>query len=195
MIHWNRSFYDSPRHFEAPRFKSGRNPLIFSVIRALIKTLQFGLKVKDSDRAIFKTVILRFRPERDLVNPDAGDWIEKNGKKLFQNAMDLEYAWTLLEDLGLREKLISIRSNRSVLDSLAWWMSKVPLKTRPIGEGNGRTAESLGIRVVAHETKDFLTYENITRSYIGTPNVFFLDKIQLVKLRHVEMGFTHPRRL
>jgi len=166
------SFYDSPRHFETPRFKSGRNPPIFSVIRALIKTLQFGLKIKDSDRAIFKEMIQKFRPERDLINSEAGEWIEKNGKKLFQNAMDLEYAWNLLEDLGLREKLISIRNNGSVLYSLAWWMGKVPLKTRPLGEGNKRTAESLGIRVVVHVTKDFLTYENITRSFIGTPNVF-----------------------
>lgn len=34
------TYYHSPRHFETPRAKDGKNPPIFSVVRALIKVFQ-----------------------------------------------------------------------------------------------------------------------------------------------------------
>jgi hypothetical protein len=40
----------------------------------------------------------QFNPRRDLSNPDAARWIEKNGKKLFQHAVDLEYAWNTFRE-------------------------------------------------------------------------------------------------
>jgi hypothetical protein len=37
--------------------------------------------------------------------------------------------------------------------------------------GNGNTAAELNIKVVAHETNNFLAYESITRAHSGEPNV------------------------
>lgn len=166
------TYYHSPKHTETPRFKSGQNPPIFSVIRALTKAFQYDLKINGEDLAILQREINQFDPRRDLSNSDAARWIERNGKKLFQHAVDLDYAWNTLEKLGLRKKLISIQNDPETFDSLAWWMNKEPLMAKPVGEGSGKTAESLGIKTVAHETVDFLAYESITRSHTGAPNVF-----------------------
>jgi formylglycine-generating enzyme required for sulfatase activity len=166
------TFYYSPKHFKTPRAKSGKNPPIFSVIRALTKAFQYDLKIRDEDLAIIRKEINDFDSKRDLANPDAARWIEKNGKKLFQHAVDIEYAWNTLEKLGLRKKLIAIQKDPKTEDTLSWWMSKKPLQSNPVGKGSGKTAKSLGISIVAHETKDFQAYESMTRSHTGAPNVF-----------------------
>lgn len=166
------TFYYSPRHRNTPRAKAGKNPPIFSVIRALTKAFQYNLRIKDDDLAILQKEIRRFHPKNDLAESYAIHWIEKNGTKLLQHAVDLEYAWNTLEKLGLRSKLISIRNDPRFMGSLSWWLSKEPLRRKPIGVGTGRTAESLGLKTVAHETMSFLAYESITRSHTGAPNVF-----------------------
>lgn len=166
------TFYYSPRHHETPRAQVGKNPTIFSVIRALIKAFQYDLKLKPSDIEIFKKEVLNFNPKIDLNHPYAAEWVEKNGKKLFQNAVNIEYAWDIIESIGLRKKLISIKKEENKIDSLSWWMNKEPLRSKPVGDGEGRTAEDLGLTQVAHETSDFMAYESITRSHIGAPNVF-----------------------
>lgn len=166
------TFYHSDRHYETPRAQSGENPAIFSVIRALIKAFQFNLQIDPSDFELLHQEIIKFDPKTDLIQPYAANWIEKNGKKLFQNATDLEHAWNTLESLGLRCKLISIRNNPKKIGSLSWWMNKEPLRKKPIGEGTGITAEALGIEVVAHETRDFMSFENITYAHTGLPNIF-----------------------
>lgn len=166
------TYYSSTRHHETPRAQAGKNPAIFGVIRALIKAFQYNLKIKPSDFEIFKQETKNFNPEVELKDPYAANWIEKNGKKLFQNSVNVEYAWNTLESLGLRTKLISIRFDEKTSQTLSWWLNKEPLRSKPVGEGNGRTARSLGLKTVAHETSDFLAYENITRSMAGIPNVF-----------------------
>lgn len=166
------TFYHSDRHSETPRAQSGENPPIFSVIRALIKAFQFDLQIQKSDLDLLQKEIDKFDPKTEITQPYAENWIEKNGKKLFQNALDVETAWNVLDSLGLRKKLISLRNNPKTIDSLSWWMNKEPLRKSPIGEGEGRTAQSLGIDVVAHETRDFHAYESITLAPTGLPNVF-----------------------
>jgi len=166
------TFYHSPQHEETPRAKTGKNPPIFSVIRALIKAFQYDLTIKQSDLEILRKEIENFDSMRDLKPGYTGDWIEKHGKKLFQNALDVEKAWNTLESLGLRKKMLSIRNNPNSYESMAWWLSKEPLRQKPIGEGTGRTAGSLGITVVSHETREITAYENITRAHTGIPNVF-----------------------
>jgi hypothetical protein len=165
-------FYFSPLH-EATRFyKEGRNPPILSVIRYLTKAFQYELEIRPEDLARLKKIIEEFDPKgAQLNNEYVKKWIEKNGKKLIQNAVNIEYAWDTLERLGLRQKLISIHHDVGHEDSLAWWMSKEPLRTRPLGEGAGSTARELGLDVVAHETNHFLAYESITRAHTGDPNV------------------------
>jgi formylglycine-generating enzyme required for sulfatase activity len=165
-------FYYSSTHQTTERFGAGKNPPIFAAIRALTKAFQYDLKIRPEDLEILKTIVRDFDPGRDLATSDAKYWIEKNGKKLFQHAVNLEYAANLLDELGLRKKLISIKNNPTESGSLAFWMSKAPLTSKPVGLGSGRTAKELGITEVAHETRDFLAYESITRAHTGEPNVF-----------------------
>ncbi len=51
------TFYHSPKHEETPRFKSGQNPAIFSVIRALTKAFQYELEINGEDLAIIQKEI------------------------------------------------------------------------------------------------------------------------------------------
>lgn len=166
------TFYSSHRHYETPRAQAGKNPTLFSVVRALIKAFQYDLKIKPTDLELFKREVQKFDPKVDLNHPYAAEWIEKNGKKLFQNAVNIEYAWNVIESIGLRKKLISIRNDGQNPYTLSWWLEKEPLRSKLVGQGNGNTAQSLGITVVAHETSNDLAYESITRSHMGTPNVF-----------------------
>ena len=166
------SFYHSSTHFQTPRAQSGQNPPIFAVVRALTKAFQYNLKIKPEHMAILQKEIQNFNAKKDLANPEAARWMEKNGKKLFQHAVDIEYAWDTLEKLGLRRQLIAIKNDPQTENSLSWWLSREPLRTKPVGEKMGRTAASLGLATVAHETRDFLAYESITRSHTGAPNVF-----------------------
>ncbi len=98
--------------------------------------------------------------------------MERIWRSFKKRLINIEYAWNILEKLGLRKKLISITNNPGTPDSLAWWMNKEPLRSKPVGGGRGKTAENLGLKTVAHETKDFLAYEGMTRSHTGAPNVF-----------------------
>ncbi len=170
------TYYFSPTHEQTPRAKTGQNPPVFSVIRALTKAFQYELKIRPEDLSVMKKEIEKFDPARDLQNPDTQRWLEKNGKKLFQHAINIEYAWNTLEELGLRKKLIGIRNNPNDQGSLSWWMSKEPLRTGPLGNGSGKTAKELGLDIVAHETNDFLAYESITRAHTGEPNVLISRK-------------------
>ncbi len=169
-------YYFSPLHETTKFAKEGRNPPILSAIRYLTKAFQYGLKIQPRDLEQIKKVIHDFNPSTGLANPYVSKWIEKNGKKLFQNAIDVEYAWNTLEEFGLRTKLRDIRGDTHVVDSLAWWMNKEPLRTVILGQGAGKTAKELGFDVIAHETKDFTAYENITSSYAGKPNAFISRK-------------------
>jgi hypothetical protein len=171
-------FYFSSEHERSGRAVLGMNPEILSAIRYLTKAFQYGLKILPEDMEKIQAIIDRFSKENLTLNWTSGSadryvkvWIEKNAIKLFGHAMDIESAWNILEKTGLRQKLIDIRANAETEDSMAWWMSKEPLRSFPVGEGDGKTAAELGLDVVAHETKSFLAWESITRAPTGEPNV------------------------
>jgi hypothetical protein len=168
-------YYSSPLHETTAFYKGGRNPPIFSVIRYLTKAFQYGLKVSDEDLTKIKAVIDRFDPQSDEMKNDyVRHWLlqEGNGKKLIKNASDIEIAWNTLEKLGLRKKLIAIENNPQLTDSLAWWMDKEPLRSFPIGQGQGKTASELEITTAVHTTGNFSAYESIMGSHTRAPNVF-----------------------
>jgi hypothetical protein len=167
MLH----YYFSPLHNTTKFAKEGRNPPIISAIRFLTKAFQYELKIRPEDLAKIKKIIQEFDPRQTAKNDYVAKWIEKNGKKLIQNAVNIEYAKNTLDQLGLREKLQSIKGDIDHTDTLAWWMNKEPLRTYPIGQGTGKTAKELGLDIVAHETNNFLAYESITRAHTGDPNV------------------------
>ena len=163
-------YYFSALHETTSRYQEGKNPPIVSVIRYLTKAFQYELKIPPEDEARIKRIIDQFHPN-SVTGSYLPGWIEKNGKKLIQNAVNIEYAWNELERLGLRQKLIAIQNNPASYDSLAFWMNKEPLRSQPLGVGRGKTAKDLGIDVVAHETNSFLAYESITRAHTGDANV------------------------
>jgi hypothetical protein len=165
-------YYFSPLHHSTKFAKEGRNPPILSAIRYLTKAFQYELELRPEDLAKIKAVVDEFNPNRAIKSKYVSDWIEKNGKKLFQNAVNLEYAWNTLEQLGLRQKLKAIKNDANTIDSLAWWMNKEPLRTGELGKGSGKTARELGLDIVAHETISFPAYDSITRAHSGEPNVF-----------------------
>ncbi len=164
-------YYFSPLHATTNRAKEGLNPPIFSAVRFLTKAFQYELRISPEDEAKLKEVLKDFFAPRDLLLPYCRSWLEKNGRKLFQHAVSLEYAWDTLERLGLRKTLAEL-GNDSEVGSLSWWMEKEPLRSKEVGRGTGLTAADYGIATVAHETKDFLAYESITRSPTCAPNVF-----------------------
>ena len=163
-------FYYSRLHHTTKRFQKGLNPPIFSVVRYFTKLFQYELQVDPKDKEYLQKIITEFQPS-SLTEEQALRWLKKNGKKLFQNAVNLEYAANTLEDYKLRKKLFEFDS-AAQLDSLSWWLNRKPLASLPLGQGAGATAASLGITEVAHETTDYLAYESITRSHTGEPNVF-----------------------
>ena len=173
-------FYHSPEHHTTKRFKAGTNPPIESVIRYLIKMNQFNLEPYPEDLPKIRQIIDDFRPESVAKGSAVANWIEKNGKKLFQNAIDMEAAFNNLEKLGLRQKLIAIQNNPQEVNSLAWLLSKEPLRSKPLGN-TGRTAaevfKGLGITdpekfIISHETNSYAAYESITKAHSGDANVF-----------------------
>lgn len=163
-------FFRSPQHFNSARAMVGENPEILSVLRVLVKAFQFDLKFSSQDWKIIRKISNEFNPIL-VVNPTAQKRIKDTAIKLVTQAENVERAMRILDGLGLREKLISM-GNLSSYGSVAWWLSKEPLRSKSVGQGTGRTARELQIEVVAHETYDFRAYESITRSYSGYPNVF-----------------------
>lgn len=173
-------FYFSETHEKTSRFQSRQNPPIFSVIRFLTKAFQHDLEISNKDFESIKRIVTAFDPSTDLQHSYAQAWIEKNSKKLFINSRNVERSWNLLEEIGLRKKLIHL-SPEAPVDSAAWWLNKEPLRSFELGQGQGKTAEELGIHLIAHETRGqssddaaaaFRAYESITASPSLSANVF-----------------------
>ncbi|MES2962419.1 MAG: hypothetical protein V4760_00920, partial [Bdellovibrionota bacterium] len=171
------TFLRSRSHFSTPRAAAGRNPEIFAVVRALTKAMQYDLRIKPEDLREMKEIVDAFDPKEIALHPDNKRRLIESGIKIFMHATDVERAWNTTEALGLREKLMQF-DRASELGSLAWWMNKEPLRSKPPGEGSGKTAfeiareRGLTELVVAHETGSFLALESIERSHKGVPNFF-----------------------
>lgn len=163
------SYERNPRHFTTSRAKAGENPEILSVLRLLVKAFQYELKFSDQTIREIKDVIDHFDPAT-VSNPVAQRRIGETAKKLIIHAVNIEFAVNKLEELGLRQKLISMGSPQTI-ENFAWWLKREPLRSHPLGRGQGKTAKELGIQTVAHETGSFLAYESITRAHNGEPNV------------------------
>ncbi len=168
------SYYFSKNHGESV------NPEMFSVIRYLIKMFQYKLAPKKEDLEGIKEIIREFSAS-ELKTSYEKFWWEMNVRKLFTKNIDLEKSWKILDELGLREKLISMESNKKKRGSLAWWFNKEPLKTKKIEEGASKNANELGLKIVSHSIdfttasygiSNFTIYEMIIRSFTGRPNVF-----------------------
>ena len=163
------SFFRSREHFTTSRAKAGENPEILSVVRLLVKAFQYELKFSENEFNEMKAIVDQFDPKQ-LQNAAAKRRLEDTAKKLVMHATNIEYAMDQLDRLGLRKKLIQM-GKKDDRDSMSWWLNKEPLRSKLVGQGTGKTAEELGIKVVAHDTNNFFAYESITRSHSGEPNV------------------------
>ncbi|MEK7355332.1 MAG: hypothetical protein AAB250_02715, partial [Bdellovibrionota bacterium] len=98
------------------------------------------------------------------------------GKKLFQHAVNVEFAWETLEKWGLRKKLMQLDSPNQQ-GGLAYYMNKDPLRTKPIGQPGpdgtlGKTAAELKLSTLTHETSSLAALETITRAHTGVANFY-----------------------
>jgi hypothetical protein len=158
-------FYFGPRHEETQRYRLGLNPSIVSVMRYLIKLAQFEAEPDEVDRPQVQKIIDEFDPHS--VSTGFKDWFRRNGAKPFLQSNSVEYAADLLDSFGARKKFIAVDD-----DWVSRWLSREPLRSRPVGEGKGRRAKDLNIDIISHETVDFKYFEAITASPRGIVNAF-----------------------
>lgn len=163
------SFLRSPAHFETARAKAGENPEILSVLRILVKAFQYDLEIPKPDFEVIRQISESFSSEQ-IQNPIAIRRIQDISSKLIIHATDLERAIDQLDGLGLREKLIKMGNPKEVF-SFAWWLNREPLRSKPLGEGKGPTAQDLELSEVYHEASNHFAMESIMRSPLGEPNV------------------------
>ena len=191
-------FLYSKTHNETTRYRKGKNPPVFAAVRYLAKLAQYELEGIEEDLDIIKKIIKKTDWSSIQSNAYLKYKLEEFGKKVLLNAPSSEYAWNLLEDTGLRKKLIEMDGDRiQKKGTLSWWMNKEPLRSKSIGLGRGKRAKDLflsqmdknGEIVLSHETSDFSAYENITRSSRGEANVFISRERIVGEGAMVEDGF------
>ena len=106
------TFLYSKTHNETTRYKEGKNPPIFAAVRYLAKLAQYELKGLKEDLDLIKEIIKETNWSSVQNNSYVKYKLEEFGKKVLLNAPNLEYAWNLLEDTGLRKKLIEMDGDR-----------------------------------------------------------------------------------
>jgi hypothetical protein len=176
------TFYKSPKHKETRFYKEGKNPEIFSAIRALTKAFQYDLEISPDAYKEIEEIVKRFDPQKDLNSQNTSRF-NKLGLSMMLHASNLELAASTLDKLGLRKKLIKLSDQRD-RNQMGFWLSKEPLRSKPVGQGKGRTlkeiAEELKIPweefTLSHETDSLLSYESMTRDRKGAPNVYISRK-------------------
>ncbi|MBI2606924.1 MAG: hypothetical protein HYW49_12695, partial [Deltaproteobacteria bacterium] len=168
-------YYYNAAHYRTSRYLSGMNPPIFSVIRYLTKAFQFEIEISKVDWEQLQRVVGAFNPKKDLKNEYTRGWVERNAKKLFQHSTNIEYASDVITMIGLKKKLQAVSDPR-VVGTMGWFLNREPLRSKPLGKGIGKTARELGLRFVAHDTRELFVYESITKSKKGEPNVLISTK-------------------
>jgi|GEM_PF-872083 len=168
------TFFKSDRHFQTTRAIAGENPEILSVLRILVKAFQYDLAISRADFEKIRKISNEFDPTQ-ISNLIAKKRIQDTSKKLILHAVDLEYAFNTLDELGLRQKLISMGDLKHQGD-FAWWLNREPLRSQPIGQGFGPTAKEINLPEVIHEASGALAMESIIRAHTGAPNVLISRK-------------------
>ncbi|MBF0315546.1 MAG: hypothetical protein HQK50_11630 [Oligoflexia bacterium] len=170
------TFYRNPKHATTKRYLELNNPEIFSVIRYLTKAFQYNLlPLSKHDQQTIAAIVRDFNPEKDLQTNYARHWIIANGSKLIKNAMNMEAAFDLLDQLGLRKKLATItipsemeEGHQKRYKGLDYWMKKEPLRTLPLQLDcpPGQSAKELNIDTITHNTNSEEAYDSIMADFI-----------------------------
>ncbi len=167
----------SKEHETTERYQTGHNPPILSAVRYIAKLTQYEVKGTVADMKLIKKVISE-AIDGQILNSYSKSKVIEFGLKALRNAPNIEYAWDLLEEVGLREYIIMLDdSYNNSTDSPSFWMQKEPLRTSKLGDSKqGKTARQVFGEeediIVSHETRSFEAYESITRSAKGEANVF-----------------------
>ncbi|MEK7358499.1 MAG: hypothetical protein AAB250_18790, partial [Bdellovibrionota bacterium] len=132
--------------------------------------VQFDIEPDKESLENVERIIREWNPNDPNASSYEKKWLNENAVKLVQNAVNIEASFEMMERFGLREKLIKVSFGQSK-NSLAWWMNKEPLRTLPVGQGNGKTAADLKLDVLAHEASGLQAFESIIKSHQGAPNV------------------------
>jgi hypothetical protein len=164
-------FYYSNNHDSTEMARQGNNPAIVSVVRLLVKALQFDLELRQEDMPEILKIINDFNPSSIRGNSYLQRRLTETALKLVQNSVNVERSITLLDKLGLKNKLIAVAVNQGSAET-AQLLGKEPLRTKTLGEGTGKTAQEMGLSVVSHDTRNLEAYYSILRSPTGEPNVF-----------------------
>ncbi len=151
---------------------SSRDGRLAAALIYLRSAFVYGLQISDADMAEIKAIVDRFDPKK--ANLDEREHyervrLEKHGMNVVRTAPDLEAAFATMDKLGLRQKLVAMGDAKAI-GSMSWWMNKEPLRSKPVGQGTGKTARDLGITRVTHGTRDFKAYESITAPADGKMN-------------------------
>jgi len=171
------SFYRRPKHNAPQSVRLDSEPEILSALRALTHSFRNNIPLSKQAMRNIQEIASEFNPKSEMTENNRKR-LNELGLNMIQNASDLEEAFEVLDKIGLIQKLIQV-SDSSGRESMGWWLSKVPLATRPLGKGRGRTvkqiASELGISVeqftLSHETDSLLSYELMSRGLKG-PNAY-----------------------
>jgi hypothetical protein len=164
-------YFYSHNHESTQMARDGNNPAIVSVVRLLVKALQFDLEIRPEDLPAIAKVINAFDPASIRNNKYVQRRLTSTALKLVANSVNVERTIDLLEQLQLKSKLLAVVRNEGSTEAVRL-LSKEPLRAKNLGEGVGKTAQELGLTVVAHDTNSLEAYYSIIRSPTGQPNVF-----------------------
>jgi len=170
-------FYYSLTHDHTARAVSGSNPPILAAIRFLVKVVQFNLKPDAQSMESVKFIINEeFDVERDVRPHDDSSfnyvrkWFNYAVVKLYQQALDLDLAWNVMNETGLLPKLSEV-GDPEVIGSPSWVAVTRPLPAFSRGQGDGLTARELGIKRLYYAPRDFQDYERLSKGFPGVFNV------------------------
>ncbi len=182
FINESISLHIDPDHASTEKAKNKNNPEFIAVLRLLINANRYGLDIDPASLEIVKKNIQNFKAS-DL-NEYSQKWIRSNAKKLIQQSIDLEKSYDLLKSTGLDKLLLQIDKNENEVGSLAWLLTREPLRTNPKNIsftnkrifGKSKTAGELGIEIVTHETPTYEVFRQILFSFNSKPNAFISKK-------------------
>jgi hypothetical protein len=168
-------FLASSHHVKTSRAIAGTNPEIFGAVRILTKAFQFDKELPKDDLIQVAKIIRAFDPNQITTDSYADTWLKTRAKRLVTHSYAPDVTNTILDHLGLKEKLIQLGRRSWDPETISWWMNKTPLSTSAPAEIKNPlppvTAGELGITHVDHVTHPEAA-RLMTWRYDGLPRVF-----------------------
>ena len=165
------SYYNTSLHENTSR-STAANPVTISALRFIIKLFEYDLKT--DDQSIKNALKVLQRTDYQQVHSVRGSrrWVEKNGAKLLDNAVNIEQAWFLLQRTGLLERL-AIFGPESDPTSMAWLLKHKPLVSYPLAApaADHKTSASLNIKTAYLKLDSFKEFERLRMGHLSAPNL------------------------